>query len=95
MVHAVFAILLQYATGLLTGRWLIGGLLAAAFFLGREIAQAEYRWIQLFGHGKRANMPVWGGLDSSAWTLKSTLDAGLPALAILLVFALAAFIKRR
>ena len=33
----------------------------------REITQAEYRWIEHFGHGLRANMPWWGGLDPQVW----------------------------
>lgn len=93
MTHAIFAVLFQCMTALLTGRWLVGGLLASAFFVGREIAQAEYRWIQLFGEGRRENMPLWGGLDPTAWTMKSYLDAGLPVLAILLVFKLAAIFR--
>ena len=38
-----------------------GMLMVALFYLGREHAQAEYRWIAQLGNGKRANMPWWGG----------------------------------
>lgn len=46
-------------------------LLAPAFFAGREHAQAEYRWIEKFGQGKRANMPEWGGFDPRVWDTHS------------------------
>jgi len=48
-----------------------------AFYIGREIAQSEYRYIQAHG-GKRANCPWWCGFVPSAWTLKSLLDWALP-----------------
>ena len=49
------------------------------FYLGREIAQAEYRYIEAHG-GKRANCPSWCGFIPSAWTLKGLLDWALPML---------------
>jgi hypothetical protein len=58
--------------------WWAGALLAAGFFLGREHAQAEYRVIQKFYDGKRANMPWYGGFEPRGWDLKSILDFGLP-----------------
>jgi len=45
--------------------------LPAVFFLGREIAQAEYRWIEKFAGGLRANMPWWGGFDYRVWDAHS------------------------
>lgn len=61
--HALVALALQIAVGLACGNWWAGGLLGAALFIGREHAQAEYRWIESFGLGRRANMPWWGGFD--------------------------------
>ena len=50
---------------------------SASFYLGREIAQAEYRFIQANG-GKRADVPWYCGFYPSAWTAKSVLDCLLP-----------------
>lgn len=53
------------------------GFLVAALFAGRELAQAEYRYIKAHG-GKRANCPWWCGFAPSAWDIKSLLDWLLP-----------------
>ena len=58
--------------------WWAGALLAAGFYLGREHAQAEYRVIQKFYDGKRANMPWYGGFEPRGWDMKSMLDWILP-----------------
>ena len=47
------------------------------FYLGREIAQAEYRYIEAHGR-KRVNCPWWCGFMPEAWTLKGLLDWILP-----------------
>lgn len=95
MSHAALALLAQIAVGALTGRWLVGGLAAAAFFLGREHAQAEYRWIEIFGAGRRANLPVWGGLDPEAWTAQSVFDVLLPIFAVCICYAAASGLRSR
>lgn len=69
------------ACGFLGVAWL-----AAAFYVGREVTQAEYRYIQAHG-GKRADCPWYCGLFPSAWNLKSILDWSLPLL-IAVAFAL-------
>ena len=58
--HAVMALAAQALLGLTTGNWWAGAALGSAYFVGREVAQAEYRWIEWFGKGRRANMPHWG-----------------------------------
>lgn len=50
---------------------------APAFFAGRELTQAEYRYIAAHG-GKRADCPWWCGFYPSAWTVKGMLDWLLP-----------------
>ncbi len=70
--------LFEYEHALLTLAWCaIVGILrwptlavaaAPILFLGREHAQAEYRWIEHLGAGRRANMPWWGGFDPAVWT---------------------------
>ena len=61
--------------------------LCACFYLGREHAQAEYRWIDAYGNGHRENMPWWGGFDPRVWNCKSLLDWLLPVCAALLAEA--------
>lgn len=57
------------------------------FWCGREHAQAEYRWIERFGHGLRANMPWDGGFRTVVWDVHSyagflaPIVAGLPLVA--------------
>jgi len=89
MIHTLIALALQSAFGILTGDWLLGGLVGAAFYVGREHAQAEYRWIERFGVGRRVNMPWWGGFDRRVWNRKSLLDWIAPLFAITLVGAVA------
>lgn len=40
-------------------------------FIGREHAQAEYRWIETFGSHRRAYLPWWGGFDRRVWDVHS------------------------
>ncbi len=40
--HALIALVVQAAIGLLTGNWWAGAALSAGVFIGREHAQAEY-----------------------------------------------------
>lgn len=65
--HAVVALAIQAAVGLATRNWWAGAALACGYFIGREVAQAEYRWIEQFGNGLRANLPWWGVFDLRVW----------------------------
>ncbi len=65
--HALVALAIQAVVGLVTRNWWAGAALAAGYFIGREVAQAEYRWIEQFGHGLRANLPWWGVFDLRVW----------------------------
>lgn len=65
--HALIAAAIQTILGLLTRRWCAGGALASCYFIGREVAQAEYRWIEAFGGGLRANMPWHAVFDPRVW----------------------------
>lgn len=66
--HIVMALIAQVIVGLLTGNWWAGAALGSAYFIGREVAQAEYRWIEAYGMGLRANLPWWGRFDLTVWT---------------------------
>ena len=65
--HIVVAILIQLLVRIISGSWTAGAAAACAWFMSRELAQAEYRWIEQFGAGLRANMPWWGGFDLRVW----------------------------
>lgn len=59
-----------------------------AFYMGREEAQAEHRYIDTHG-GHRDKCPWWCGLLPESWTLKGLLDFLLPlAVSILATAAL-------
>ena len=86
LIHAAIAVAAQVLVGLMTGNWWLGGALACCWWIAREHTQAEYRWIEQFGQGKRTNMPQWGGFDPRVWSLGSVLDWLIPSAACLVVF---------
>ena len=83
--HSGYALLFMAIIGLLTGNWLAGACFGSAFFVGREHAQAEYRVIQKYYDGKRANMPWYGGYEPRGWDRKSLLEWVLPSIAVIVV----------
>lgn len=92
MVHVVLAVLIQLPVALLFRSWLAGAAAATAWSVSREITQAEYRWIELYGRGLRESMPWWGGFDIRVWQkVDPWLDWVLPTV---LVFALALIARR-
>ena len=93
--HSAYALLFMAIVGLLTGNWLAGAMLGVGFFLGREHAQAEYRVIEHFYEGKRANMPWNGGFEIRAWDLKSILDFVLPIAATAIALVIIAIINTK
>lgn len=86
LYHAIAAVALQCAVGLIFGDWHTGGILGCVWFIAREHTQAEYRWIAKFGYGKRANMPWWGGFDPVVWDVGSLLDWLVPVVACLALY---------
>jgi len=76
MIHIAVALAIQLVLAPF-GLW-VGAAAASAFFIGREITQAEYRNIEHHYGGKRANMPWYGGFQKQAWTTKGLLDWILP-----------------
>ena len=79
--HIIPALLVQLAISLLLRSLPAGAASACIWSISREITQAEYRWIEQFGGGLRANMPWWGGLDYRVWMkLDPWLDWILPSL---------------
>lgn len=86
LLHAAVALGLQCLMGLAFGDWVIGGIIGCVWFIAREHTQAEYRWIEQFGAGKRANMPWYGGFDYRAWDIPSLLDWLMPVVSCLAVY---------
>jgi hypothetical protein len=61
-----------------------GAAFGVALFVGREHAQAEYRYIAMHG-GIRANMPWYGGFDTHAWNWASLFDWLVPLVVCVVV----------
>jgi hypothetical protein len=87
-LHAAGAIAVQSLVASMTGNWWTGAAAGGALFLGREIAQAEYRWIERFGSGQRANLRWWGGFDARVWDRHSIAGWIIPMLAVAVTAAL-------
>ncbi|WP_447894242.1 hypothetical protein [Vreelandella sp. GE22] len=84
--HALIAVLIQLALWLVWANVWAAGAIAVAIFLGREIAQNEYRVANRRGWSWGRAMPVaWYEGAWRGWTMKSVLDALVPLLACLLV----------
>ena len=88
ILHALCAVAVQVLAGLFTGNWAYGAIAGCTFFIAREHTQAEYRWIEMFGHGQRMNMPWWGGFDPRAGDVARLMAFGVPGVACLLVWLL-------
>ena len=86
--HIVLAVLIQLVVRFISGSWTAGAAATCAWFVSRELAQAEYRWIEQFGSGIRDNMPWWGGFDLRVWQKPDQwLDWIVPcALSVAIVF---------
>ena len=84
--HIVLAVLIQLPIALLLRSWAAGAAAACAWSLSRELTQAEYRWIEQFGAGLRANMPWWGGLDLRVWqNFDPWFDWLMPSLTVVVI----------
>ena len=91
--HIAVALAIQIFVALSLRNWTAGAATACAWSMSRELTQAEYRWIEQFGGGLRANMPWWGGLDLRVWQrIDPWLDWFVPSL-IVIALAYAAKIK--
>lgn len=66
--------LIQLLVALILRSWGSDAAAASAWVISREITQAEYRWIEQFGGGLRANLPWWGGFDLARVAAARYLD---------------------
>ena len=84
MIHAGLAALFCLLVVLLRApSWLT--LWPGVFYVSREFAQAEYRYVLTFCHGSFAEMPTFAGFLPIVWNQKSMLDWVLPCM-VSLVF---------
>ena len=85
MIHALITIALA-ALASNVGLHAEVAAMSAAFYCGREHAQAEYRAIKSFYGGKRDGAPWWCGFERRAWNAKSLADwMGSAAVAVALM----------
>jgi len=66
---------------------IIGGIAASAYYLGREMAQAEERYLTMH-RTNRENAPLYLGFLPESWNRKSMLDWMLPLVITLIVILL-------
>jgi len=92
--HAAYALAMQAVIGLLSGNWWAGAAFGIAFFLGREQAQAENRYINAYGGNRYATpqSPVIGSLKLASWNTDSVLDFVFPTVACVLALAAAGWL---
>lgn len=83
MKHTLIALAVQGIVYLLLGSAIVGAALAIGVFFGREHAQAEYRWIERFGEGKRANWRWNNIFTAKIWSVDSVVwDFLLPSIVV-------------
>lgn len=70
LIHTI-TVLVFAAIGWALGHPVLAAWFAVMYFVGREIAQAEYKWIEYYGGGFRKNMPWWGAVDHRVWDVHS------------------------
>ena len=85
--HALYAVFFQAIIGFAFGDWWAGAAFGAAFFLGREHAQAEHRARKA---ASAETLPIEIlALRPGHWNLDSVLDFVAPAIAVVVVALLA------
>lgn len=81
--HSLYALAIQLAFMLLpNSNAFIGFIAASFFFAGREIAQAENRYIKIYTNGRRqSTMRWWKILTPEVWNVDSLVwDLSVPVL---------------
>ena len=84
--HVLVTIAAMIAAYMLGYSAVIAGAMTVAYWLGREMAQAEYRYMYI-KRINRAMAPWWMSLKREAWDIKSVMDWALPAGAVVAVVA--------
>ena len=87
--HTLAALGFMAFVGWLTKKWWAAAALPSGYFIGREVAQAEYRWIEKFGGGLRENMPWHAAFDLRVWETSDQIADWLGPIAVCSAIALA------
>ena len=58
------------------------------FYVAREFAQAEYRYIEQYCGRKREKMPWYAPFTLKAWTVKGVLDFVLPSVVSIICYVI-------
>ena len=87
--HALWAVLFQVPLGLVTGNFWLGVAFSSGFFLGREVAQREYK---LTNGGSVKDLKPWAGFDILKWGLDAKLDLLFPVVATVAVAVLSKYV---
>lgn len=74
--------------------WL-GAFAGSAVCVMREITQREYQWIEAYGHGHRANMPGYAGLEFWEWNAHSLSETAVAIISVLIVAGVGSLMKGR
>ena len=84
--HILICLTLQGIGYALTKDPFIGAIAGVFFFVGREIAQAEYKNIEASPSKLRKDMSVFGGFNPKYWTLKAFFaDLTIPSVIVLII----------
>ena len=79
--HLAISLILQGLFYVVHGDLWLGAMAGLFLYLGREIAQAEYRGIEASPTKLRKDFPLLGGLLPKHWTQKAFLgDLAIPSL---------------
>jgi len=87
--HSLYAIAIQLVLYFVFAQsLLVGALVASAFFISRELNQAEYRYIDEYLYGRRENgMRWWYALNPFVWDKDSFFyDMLLPCLFVFSIY---------
>jgi len=76
------------------GLWL-GALAGTVMAVTREVTQAEYRWIEAYGHGLRRNMPDLAGFYLWQWNAHSIAETAAAIAAVVAIAWIGGRRKRR
>ncbi len=89
--HALYALGMQLIVAFATGSLWMGAIFASAFFLGREHAQAESRYLRA-STGRK--WPELHALHPRWWNIDSVLDWVVPVVVVAAIASLAQLASR-
>lgn len=87
LYHSLYALVFQAIGFLITSSLIPGAVFACGFFVGRELAQAENRYVKKYHEGNRPEtMRWWKALTPEIWSMDSFFwDMILPIIITLII----------